>query len=252
MISDFLSGFKYVFKGLAFIAGAPSLWKPIVLPLIINGLVFGCGFGLFLWKLQTIMDRYVGRDGMWSAVLYYLLAFFILVTFVVAAFYVFTFVGSVIASPFNAILSERTEGLLAIPGRTNEDGFLKSAGGTILMEFKKWLLLLVGYLPLLLLSMIPVLGQVIAVPLTIVYSAFAMTIHFLDYTMERHHRGLWERCRLIFSRKALSFGFGSACILFGVIPFINLIVMPVCVTAGTLMYHTALHPGHQPPSQDIP
>lgn len=173
-----------------------------------------------------------------------------LVIFVIAAFYVFTFVGSVIASPFNAMLSEKIEETLAVQGETRKDGFFKSAGGAIWMEFKKWLLMFVGYLPFLLFSMIPVLGQVIAIPLTFVYSAFAMTFHFLDYTMERHQRSLRERCRLILSRKAISFGFGSACVLFGIVPFINLIIIPVCVTAGALMYHTTLHPGDQPPSKD--
>lgn len=242
MISDFVTGFRYFFRGLSYLMRHPVLWKFAIAPMGINVVIFGGGSALFLLKLGSLLDRFVQGEGLWSSVLYFVLATVLVLSFVVAAFYLFTMIGSLIAAPFNSVLSQRTEKLIqATPGALDE-GFWHGAMHAFKTEIKKVLVWVFCLIPILLINLLPVIGQMMAAALMLMYTTAGLCFNFMDYTMERHHKGVMERYRILGTRKAMSVGFGTACFVFGLIPLINLMMMPVCVTAGTLLYHGEYRP----------
>jgi CysZ protein len=245
MISDFAKGLRYPAVGLKFVFSRRGLARFVFIPFLINVLVFGTGFFLFLGKLGRLLDMVPRNETWYFAVLYYVLAVLLVAIFLVVAFYAFTVIGNLIAAPFNAVLSEKVEALetgRSTSGPFSWGGAWRDARRAFKTELKKLVLLVLFFLPLLLLNLIPVLGQVLYAAGMFLYTAFALAFNFTDYAMERRLNGLLGRYRLLWSRKSLSVGFGSACFLLGLIPIVNLLLLPVCVTAGTLLYIREFHP----------
>jgi CysZ protein len=179
------------------------------------------------------------NDSWYFGVLYYLVAVALIVSFLFIAFYVFTVIGNIIASPFNAALSEKTEELI-IGASTGTPGgikmIMKDISHSIGAEIKRLLFFIAWFIPILMINFIPVIGQVIYFVLMLFYTGYALTFTFMDYSLDRRYKSFREKNRIIFSNKSRMMGFGMICFLIGMIPVLNLFLIPVCVIAGTLMF----------------
>ncbi len=239
MMKSFINGFSYPFRGFRFIFQHPSLIKFIVIPFAINAAVFTSGFIFFLTKLDRLLTIVPKNDNWYFGVLYYALATVLIVSFLVIAFYVFTVIGNIIASPFNAALSEKTEELLIGPSPSSPSGvkvIMKDIVHSVGNEIKRLLFFIMWFIPIFLINFIPGIGQIIYFLLMIFYTCYALTFSFMDYSLDRRYKSFREKNRIIFSCKPRMLGFGLVCFIMGLIPFLNLFLIPVCVIAATMMY----------------
>ncbi|MEZ4598688.1 MAG: EI24 domain-containing protein [Syntrophotaleaceae bacterium] len=109
----FPHGFFLVFRAARLLWQNPDLIRYIVIPFLINVVVFSLtiyfGFEFFQYVIARFLPE--GTTWYWSVVYYGLWMVAGVVTLVLV-FFGFTVVGNLIASPFNELLSERTEELL--------------------------------------------------------------------------------------------------------------------------------------------
>lgn len=228
------NGLAYLARGLKLIQ-TKGLKRFVFIPILINLILFS---GAVYWLTITTQEwtaklmAWLPSYFQWIEYLIYPL----LVIFILAMFYfLFTSITNLIAAPFNGLLSEKVERYESgsVVGDEGLTGLVKDIPRTIAREFQKMGYFIPRALGFFLLSlMLPVIGQII----WFFWASWMMAIQYLDYPFDNH--------KLPFSRmrfelraqkgKSLSFGFGI--IILTMIPFVNLIVMPLAVAGATALW----------------
>ena len=243
-LSDFLRGLKKPFSGLAYLFNHRGLKRYAVLPLIVNIILYIAATAVFLyflwhWEIGFVEWSFWGPVGGWlaSAVnwLGWMVKLIVAMLALGAAFFTFTAVGMLVASPFNDLLSEKVEVVycgsdnkISLPFRTTTKATLLSVYDS-LGNLVRQLLFTVAALPFLL---IPLVGFL---PLFLVGAYFA-GFGFIDSAMARNFLRTPHKRLLTNKRFWEILGFGLAMQACFAIPFAGLLLMPVGVTAGTLIY----------------
>lgn len=239
-ISSAAAGFSHPFKGVSFIMGKPRLWPFIAIPVGINVVLYGFSAWFVFSNLGGWINELIDRgEGFWWSVAFYLLATLASLVILIIGGYTFTLVGNLILSPFNDLISERVEWMVS--GKPDGAAFsLKEVVGGALKAFLTALgrlgLYLGGFLALLLLLPIPVVGTMLYAVLAPLYSLFFLSWEFFDYPMDRHGFNFKRKRTLAFGNKGAFLGFGAATWLLTIIPFLGLILLPACVVGATLHF----------------
>ena len=236
-----ISGFIYPFKGFRFLISSPRLIALVAIPVTINTFLYA----FFAWYTYSRFGQWVDAltangDAWYWSILHYILIVFVSLFLIVFIFYTFTLVGNLILAPFNEVISEKVE-VLYSEGAAKDTAFsiglfFKDMGRSYKAEAGRLILYLSGFLLLLLLNLIPLVGQAFYAFSVILYTFFFLCWEFLDYSMERWKLSFADKKKLAFSNPLLflSFGAGAALLLF--IPFLNLTAIPVCVAGATLLF----------------
>lgn len=147
----------------------------------------------------------------------------------------FVLILSVIASPFNDLISARVEKKL----RGEENLTVKESVGklfqnfisTIFTEIKKVLVIIFLSLIALLFSYIPFLT-----PFSVGITVLLLAIGFVDYSWSRHDRKFSD-CRKDVQKNFLSYLLGGGIfMIFVSIPFINIFVPPLATSYFTILW----------------
>ncbi len=240
LITDFSAGFFYPFRGLRTLAKTPKLWGFVLIPFVINLLIFALGvtggFHLFSDFVLGLMPQ--TETWYWTALAYLIWT----LTAVLAAalvFFVFTLVGNLIASPFNELLSEKVEERffdLRQDGTFSLGGFLREAPAILFDEGRRLGGFVLGLLVLLLLNLVPLAGPVLYLLCSGLFTLFFLVLEFMSYPMGRRNIFFRERCRWIMARKFLMGGFGCGVLCLLLVPFVQFFTIPAVVTAATLLW----------------
>ncbi|MBE7384509.1 MAG: EI24 domain-containing protein [Leptolyngbya sp. SIO1E4] len=245
----FFAGFSYPLRAFRMLQQHPSLRSFVVAPLIINILL---GIGLYsggLWWGLKLIDAWTLQLTEWikpawlDAVVQVLSPVIegglLLILFVVLGVVLLQF-GSILGSPFYGQLSEKLEIL-----RTGKSASLEPMGvgaimrdlwRAILFELKK-LLLLAGIGGLLLLAnLIPGVGTLVATVGGLVLAVVLLCLDMFDAPLERRRLKFRQKVGIIFRCLPASASFGLICLGLVSIPLMNLLAIPLCVSAGTLFF----------------
>ncbi|MEN9933830.1 MAG: hypothetical protein RLZZ387_409 [Chloroflexota bacterium] len=236
----FLEGALYPFQALAALNRTPRLWRYVILPIAIN-IVVGLTLyaGLVLAGLRAI-DAATTQLPAWAAAAELLLQALLVVGLLLGTGFLLVRFGVLLGSPFYGRLSEELEeartGSAPPAYPLTPAGIARDLGRALMYELKKLLLVLMVGLPLLLLNLVPVVGTVLATAGWIALGATVACLDFLDPPLER--RRLRFRAKLGTVRRGLpaTAGFGLVCLGLVSIPLVNLLAIPLCITAGTLFF----------------
>lgn len=235
-----LAGATYPFRALVVLNRRRDLWGYVLIPLLVNLLVGGTLYaGLLFAGLQTIDTLLAGLPA-WAVVLRALLQFLLVVALLVTIGFVLLRFGVVLGAPWYSQLSERLEqsllGQKAITGGMTMHEMLHDLWRALVFEAQKLLLLLGIGLPLLLLSFIPVIGTVLASPASIALTVVIICLDFFDPAFARRRMSFRTKLHMLRRTLPASAGFGLVCLGLISIPFIGLLAIPLCITAGTLFF----------------
>ncbi len=230
------TGPGYFLKGLTYLTNPEIRWF-VLLPLLINVVVFGSLITYAWQQMGSWMDQMMSWLPGWLSFLEYMIWPFLFSAILGAVFFTFTIVGNLIAAPFNGLLSEKIQ---------------KMHGASELPEYelKDWLILvprtvgreltkIVYYLPravlLLIISFIPVVNLTSPF-LWFAFNSWMMSIQYCDYAAD--NRGVSFKSMLfrLKSDKGRVWGFGATVTLVLLVPFINLLIMPAAVIGSTLLW----------------
>ncbi len=237
---DFPRGFFLVFRGTRLLMHHPRLLKYIIIPFLINVAVFSLSIFFGLHFFQDVVTRLLpqGDAWYWAVVFYALWTVAVLVTLVLV-FFSFTVVGNLIASPFNELLSERTEELLL--GKSAEEPFalgtfFRDMGRIWLVEIRKMAIFVLAMAALLLLNLLPLVGSLLYGFLSVLLTLFFLAWEYLGFVHERKRHTFREQRRYLMRRKGLVLGFASGVLLMLAIPFMQLFCIPLAVVGATLLW----------------
>lgn len=237
-VTEFSAGPVYLMRGFNLIRQR-RLRAYVVMPLLINIVLIVAMISLFGWQLDAWLDAWLAGLPDWLAWLEAVLWWIGLVTATLLFCYFFTFLATLVASPFNGILSAHVEQYLI--GRQPDTDMTLAAEmtdgvvGTVrMLTFSLSRACLLGVISLILLF-IPVINAVIPL-LWFAFGAFMLAFEYLDAPMG--NRGLAFQTKLAHmrSRRWRYIGFGSVVTLLTAIPLVNLVIMPAAVAGATALY----------------
>lgn len=216
----------------------PRLRPFVLVPLTINVIIFGSLIG---WGLNNLIDwvnSWIGWIPEWLGFIEWILWPIIGLAVALVTGYLFTAVALLIASPFNALLAEKTEELLTgqpVAGLEGLGAALMGVPRGIFREIAK----LAYYIPMalfvLLLSFIPAVN-VVAPALWLLLGAWMMSLQFVDYPMDNHQCSFREVRECVSDRRLSSLGFGGVVAACASVPVLNFFVVPAAVVGATILY----------------
>ena len=239
-LANFSRGFFYPFRAGKFIKNHPALLRYIIIPFLINFVILSLAVYWGLSFFNSIVVHYIpqGEAWYWVILSYFLWILAVLMTMILV-FFGFTVTGAIIASPFNDILSEKTEEILTgIPDKEPFvfKVFLIDALQTVMDESKKIFIFVVLMLLLLPLNLIPG-GTLPYSILSVLLTVFFLVVEYTGYVFYRKHLTFPDQRRFIFSQKILMFGFGTGIMGVLAIPFLQFLCIPLGVVGATQLWH---------------
>ncbi len=230
-------GVQYLLRG-AKMLNHKSLRLFVIIPLLVNIIIFGSLIGVTINYLSDLMNGWLGMIPDWLGFIEWILWPLIGITLSLITGYAFTAIALLIASPFNALLAEKAEELITGKPVNSLEG-LGAALLAIPRGIMREVLKLVYYIPMfllvLILSFVPGLNAV-APFLWLLLGAWMMSIQFLDYPMDNHQLSFTDVKEAARSRRLSSLGFGGGVALCAGIPIVNFFVIPSAVVGATIMW----------------
>ena len=234
-MKDLFTGAGYMLEGFSLLR-KPGLRRFVLMPLLINILLFG---GLIGWAYGWVDGSSRAMlSGLpeWLHWLRYIVVPVFVLTSLVVIFYGFSMLANLIAAPFNGLLAEAVECHLtgkSLPGDWRQ--LLRDIVPSILSELRKLLYFALRALPLLLLLLVP-LVNVAASVLWVLFSAWMMTVQYMDYPMANHQLFFKDQRARLRKRPLLAWSFGGLVMLCTLVPVINFIIMPAAVAGATAVW----------------
>lgn len=235
-LKKFLHGVRSPFAAFSFIRQTPSLWKYIILPFLINVGTFCLVIYFFLGAFfDSVMAKVPQGDAWYWLILHYFLLAVAVLIVLVLVFFTFAVVGSLIASPFNDFLSERTEEVLT--GRKVDVPFSIAALAqdmlrTLAVEGKKIGIFMLGMVLLLILHLLPVVGSLLYPFLSACWTILFLVAEYTGYVFSRKQLDFSSQKKIIFRNSSVLFGFGTGLFCILIIPFLQFLCIPLGVVGA--------------------
>lgn len=237
MRGNLLQGADYVMRGVRLLPH-PRLRLFVLIPLLVNILIFGTLIGVGLSYLIDFVDRWLAWIPEWLDFIRWILWPLIGLAVSLMTGYLFTAVALIIASPFNSLLAEKAEELITGEPVDSLEGLgaaLMEVPRAILREISKLLYYLPMALFVLIATFIPVLNAVSPL-LWFLLGAWMMSLQFLDYPMDNHRLSFNDVKEAARERRLSSMGFGGLVALCTGIPVVNFFIVPAAVVGATLLW----------------
>jgi CysZ protein len=228
----------YVVRGGTFLWSNRVLWRYAAFPLMIGAAILTGAYALLYYIFFSVLSTYSGPEWYWQ-ILYYVLLVVLSVALIVIFFFVFARIASALSSPFNDLLSQKTEELVKGGFSQTQFSFVqlfKDSARSVAHSFK----ILGIYLGLLICSLvlllIPGMGGFLFTAVGTLLSAFMFSYEYIGYSMDRR-RYTWDEKKAFLRkhfRKVMGFGLGN--VIMASIPILNLFFISAAVVGGTLLY----------------
>jgi CysZ protein len=226
-------GFGYFVDGFRLIT-KPGVKRFVIIPLIIN-ILFFIGLFFLLRHYVSEFDLWlVNHVPAWLQWLAHMLGFLFLISFILLFVFTFVVVANMIAAPFNGFLAEKVE--LYLKGSVPEPRTLWEDIRDVPRILSRQLSVLGYFLPrallLFILFFIP-LVQIIAPILWFLFSAWFMTMTYIDYPSDNHRVSVQAMRLWLKQKRWVSLGFGVSVLVASMIPLLNFFTIPAAVAGAT-------------------
>jgi CysZ protein len=238
-VRDLFAGAGCLVRGIAVFAGTPGFWAIGLLPALLAVLALGALLVGLVVALPAVVAALTGFAAGWPAAdrdaLRLLIDAVLLVGAVWLSIVSYTALTLAIGQPLYEVISRRVEaregggpvearepGLRAV-WRAARDGLLLVA-----------LTALLG-LGILLVGLVPVVGQVAATVAGAGVGGFMLAAELSGIALERRGLRLADRLGLLWRRRLLAIGFGLPTFLLFLLPLGAVLGMPAAVVGGTLL-----------------
>lgn len=220
----------FLFKGLSLLT-APGLRKFIVIPVLINLVLYSGALLLSYYYISDLIDQFIPGWLHWLSWILWPLFF---ISFFIAGFFTFTIFANMLAAPFYGKLSAKT--LAMVSGEQALAVAEQPLPKVILAEAKRIGYLSTRALPLLLLSIIPGVN-VVAPFLWALFGAWGMALEYLAYPLENQGVLFDQQKELVKSVRLGALSFGGLAVMGLAVPVFNIVVAPAAVIGATLYFN---------------
>lgn len=234
--SQATSGFHYFIYGWRLLMQR-KLMPFVIFPVLINTVVMIGLIWLFFANIGGLLDAMLPS---WLEWLSFVLIPMIFLMILVIFYFAFTTLANFIAAPFNALLAEKVEQQLTGENLTEMSfsELMKDVPRMLKREWQKMWYSIPRLIALFLLGFVPVLGQTVVPVLTFIFGAWLLAIQYCDYPFDNHKISFARMRNALAEKRTMNFTFGALVSLFTMVPFLNLVAMPVAVCGAAAMWVT--------------
>jgi CysZ protein len=244
MIQRWVRGFVLPWQAwgeLRAVKGRRFILLPIVLNIVFAYLLFRYGLtGYLIGVVVPMIDARIDESWEW-------LVRVVRVMLEVFAFFAVTLLavrlGTIIGSPFYAAVAERIDRAYLPSDDTPDQSVVQSIAGALWFEVRKLSL----FVPLSLcgfaLEFIPVGGALIGTVWFVSVGGMLALLDYTDASLSRRFVPFRQRLRMFIAHFPEVFGFACAVVPIAGIPLLNVLTVPLCVSAGVLLYVRYLRHG---------
>ncbi|WP_257812635.1 sulfate transporter CysZ [Aggregatibacter actinomycetemcomitans] len=237
--AEMKSGFEYFVMGWHLIL-QKGLRRFVIMPILLNMLLLGGLFWLFVNQIGGYIDGIISYIPDWLSWLSGVLLLLSILMILVLFYFVFTTLSGFIAAPFNGLLAEKVEKMLT--GENLQDmslwDFMKDVPRMLVREWQKLVYSLPKIIALFLLGFLPLLGQTMIPVATFLFTAWMMAIQYCDYPFDNHKIPFGIMKNELAIKRNVTMTFGSLVTLCTFVPVVNLVIIPVAVCGATAMWVT--------------
>ena len=242
-----LGGARRVWLAARLLRRERSLWVWCALPFAINLLLFTLAIAAFVgWGYEPLVEALraplsTPEPDSWLQWLWvgplralaWMVQWLVILLVALLVYFLFTTVGSVLASPFLEVLSQRVE-RLQTGSVAQGAGGVRGALRVLLQEARRMAFFALGLVVLLVLGLVPGLQPVSAVAV-LLFSTLFLSLDYTAYLLDRREVPFSARRAWLWQNRRPLLGFGSAALGTFVVPGVNFLALPLLVTAGTLL-----------------
>ena len=251
MLSELETGMRLFFEGARFLRRETSLWPLTIVPAFLALVFVAIAGSLFLAHLAAIaawcnsLLPVVEARSTWSWLWVGPATFAVWVAGGLAVVAVFCaalltalLAANLASAPFLERLSLRVEAIESAGGLDLTDGGVQTVASALksfVAEARRLGCLAAVWLGLAFVGLVVPGGQLVAGPLLLLVTLFFLPLEYAGHALDRRGASLRERLRFLAASPPRTAGFGSVAFFACLVPGLNLLLMPVLVTAGTLL-----------------
>lgn len=214
---------------------SPGLRRYVYMPVLVNLALYIGAIVYLLNNFAGWIDYWMLKIPEWLAWLEWLIWPLLVISLVVAVFFTFTLISSLIAAPFYGFLAEKVEWRITGRPPADDRGFMRSGIDALGRELVKLGYILPRMAVLFVLGFVP--GLNLFMPLLwALFSAWMMAITYLDYPMDNNQITFRDMRSRLRARWWPTLTFGGSVSLIAWLPLANLILLPGAVAAAVLMW----------------
>lgn len=209
-----------------------------LIPILIGILLYIVAGKAFFSSALSYGNQYIEQylsDGTFGQIVYYLVVSILTIMLYFVVNWTFVIILSLIASPFNDLLSSRIEKLVKgddLPNFSSSmQGVFKNFLSTIINEIKKISFVVILSILAMLLGYIPLLT-----PISVIVTVLLLAISYLDYSWSRNEIP-FSICRADVRKNLISYIFGGGIFMTIIaIPLLNIIVPSLATSYFTVLW----------------
>jgi len=246
---SFIRGISAVLKSFRIVKRTPGMARYFIIPFVINIAVVTL-IAVIAWTQIYQPFSSLVRGSAW----YHKLLSFIIasVSVIVLAFTIvilYSIIGSVVAAPFNDLISERVETLMT--GARFEEPFqLRRFVGDIARMFGNALGLVSIIVPvnilLLLLNLIPVVGSIAYAVIAFLATSYFAGMPFFDFPLDRRRLSFGRKLSVVWRYRRSVAGVGASFIAMTFIPIVGFLGLNIAAVAATTIFVEDIMPALSP------
>jgi CysZ protein len=249
MLEGFVRGASAPLRALGLIGRRPQLWRYVLIPILVNVVIFALLTAALLIPGLRLIDAWVVGLPEWAAFLEWVLRLLLIVLLLALNGFLMAQIGVAFGAPWYSSLSAELERILT--GKAPPEARLSPATAlrdilrALLFQLGRLGLWLLAFLLLLPLNLVPVVGSAAAATGNTIVAALLVSLDMLDPPLDR--RLLPFRAKLAVVRRYLgpSLGLGLVSLFLVSVPLLNLLTLPLCIVAGTLLFCEQIVPREQ-------
>lgn len=232
------AGLKVVPGAIKLIRDTEGMWKLVIWPALINIALFAVGMS-YVWTHKRGWMEWIWAfpPEAWLQALWWLVYIVMSIALSGLVYTSTVLLGAIVASPFNDMISQRTEQVL-LGAR-----YVPPPPGNLVQEVLRsvWssTVLVLAYgacmLPVLALNLVPAVGQAAYTAIALAVSSYFLALEYSDVLLQRRHIGIREKFALVWRERGLTMGFGLGTSLTLALPLLNFLCIPIAVVGGTVV-----------------
>ncbi len=214
---------------LIFINKSLLFWS--ALPLALTFILFIYGISQLQDWAISLLQEYVASLGVDPAGLigrFFMLSGKMILWMVAALTFIFT--SSIVSSPFNDVLAERSEGVTEVPLPPVTKKSLKAHVKLIGVDLLKTAIAFIAAVFAIIFCWVPVVNI-----FAFILAFLLVTFQYISYPQSRRSIGLRQGAKFLWRHIYACTGFGAILTFLFAIPFLSSFILPLAVVSGTLL-----------------
>lgn len=243
-MKNFLAGSRILGTGFAVIARSPGLLLLGALPALLSVVLLVGALGGLLYlasDITTWLTPFATTwSPMWRDAVRVVVGLAIVAAAALLASVTFIALTLAIGGPFYEYIAEQAERRLGLDTSDDGSGWFRMLGRGIAGSLQLIVMSIVGAGLLFVLGFVPVLGQTVVPVLGAVFGAWIVSLEMVGMVFQRRGLTMRDRRRALGHQRATALGFGLPAYLLCLVPILQLVVIPAAVVGGTLLAHRLL------------